>query len=92
MDRRARPYDRSGEGGELELESDAEQQQQHAEIGDRVDGRVGLETDGVESEAGEEIAHQRRQSHLLHGESEREGDGQRDGDLGHRLGSTVLRI
>ncbi len=86
--RGSHPHDRPGERGQLELQADAEQQQQHAEVGDRVDRRVGLETEGVKREPGGEIADERRQADLLDGEPERERNGEGDGDLGHRSCST----
>ncbi len=66
------PRRRTGEGPEPQLQADAEQQQDHADIGDELDALARLLAEGMKHEAGGEIAHQGRQPDDRRREPERE--------------------
>ncbi len=58
---------------EPELETDPEQKQQHADLGELGQQRRGLAARGAEGEAGEQEADERRQPDPARGEPEDEG-------------------
>ena len=73
MDRGGRPNLGAAQRGWLQLEADAEQEQVDPEIGEGLDRRGDLVTEGVQPEAGGEVAHERGEADPGRGEPEHEG-------------------
>ena len=71
-DGRGHPHAWTREAADLELQPHTEQQEEHTEVRDPVDGLRGLDAERVEHESGDEVADQRRQLHGPRGEAEPE--------------------